>query len=117
MGSLALTATTSGTSATKAIGVSSLSGSTGGCLKISTLVATGAEVENRSVSPSGADLATATTARLPVAPGLFSITNAPLNCVRNCSAIRRATMSVLPPAGNGTTIVTVWDGHGWAGAC
>src|SRR5215470_32880 len=48
---------------------------------------------------------------VPPAPALFSITNCwPSRCdIR--SANMRASTSVLPPAANGTTTVTVFDGQ------
>src|SRR5712671_2443854 len=47
----------------------------------------------------------------PLAPGRFSTTNAPLSWVLKPCAIKRAAISVGPPAPNGTIIRTVRDGY------
>ena len=59
-----------------------------------------------SVRPSGADLATKSEPRLPVAPALFSTTMvAPSASAMRCDS-RRARMSLVPPAALGTMIFT-----------
>src|SRR5262245_44408247 len=69
------------------------------------------------VEPSGAAFATASVPRLPLAPGLFSTTNelAGYFCCKP-SATRRATMSGVDPAPNGTTMRTTFPGQSCAGA-
>src|SRR5712671_5785038 len=47
----------------------------------------------------------------PLAPGRFSTTNDPLSWVLKPCAIKRAAISVGPPAPNGTIIRTVRDGY------
>jgi hypothetical protein len=60
-----------------------------------------------NVVPSGAARDTASVPIIPLAPGRFSITIV-TPCARLiCSAIRRATKSVLAPAGTGTTSLMV----------
>ena len=76
-----------------------------------------------SVEPSGAAFATTSVPILPLAPGLFSTTNAltGYSCCRP-SATRRATMSGVDPGPKGTTNRTVFAGQvlrharilGWA---
>src|SRR5262245_30994849 len=68
------------------------------------------------VEPSGAAFATMSVPRLPLAPGLFSTTNelAGYFCCKP-SATRRATMSGVDPAPNGTTIRTAFPGQSCAG--
>ncbi|MNT65093.1 hypothetical protein D3C72_2030460 [compost metagenome] len=51
---------------------------------------------------------------VPVAPALFSTTNDCLSCSPSLFATERATESVAPPGGNGTTIVTGLSGQAWA---
>jgi hypothetical protein len=59
------------------------------------------------VVPSGAARDTASVPIIPLAPGRFSTTMV-TPCARPiCSAIRRATKSVLAPGGTGTTILIV----------
>ncbi len=54
---------------------------------------------------------------MPAAPAAFStMTRWPSDAVRR-SAITRATMSVGPPAPNGTMMVIGLLGNGWACAC
>jgi hypothetical protein len=50
------------------------------------------------------------TPRLPLAPGRFSTTNCWPSFTENFCAIRRLTMSVAEPAGNGTTMRTGLSG-------
>ena len=60
------------------------------------------------VYPSGAALATLAAPSVPPAPPTFSITMAwPPSGLRSASARSRATLSVGPPAANGTMIVIV----------
>jgi hypothetical protein len=59
-----------------------------------------------SVWPSGAARLTPVAPIVPVAPGLFSTTNGCPNFSCSLGAIARASVSVDPPGGNGTTIVT-----------
>ena len=69
-----------------------------------TLIAIVVEVVIKSVWPSGGDFATATAATVLAPPGRFSTTKvAPLRrCSSFCDSMR-ASQSVEPPAGNGTT--------------
>src|SRR5262249_19110386 len=64
---------------------------------------------------SAAAFATMSVPRLPLAPGLFSTTNALAGyfCCKP-SATRRATMSGVDPGPNGTTIRTVFGGQSCA---
>src|SRR5258705_1483038 len=79
-------------------------------------MASGPPIEMPIVVPSGSALATASVPRLPLAPGLFSITKVwPSVCCRR-SPISRATMSGVEPGPNGTTILTVLVGHSCAAA-
>src|SRR6187549_347564 len=80
-------------------------------------MASGPPILTPMVEPSGAAFATASVPRLPLAPGLFSTTNVVVGyfCCRP-SATRRATMSGVDPAPNGTTIRTVFPGQSCAGA-
>src|SRR4051794_11023512 len=79
-------------------------------------MASGPPMEIPIVAPSGSALATASVPRLPLAPGLFSITKVcPSFCCRR-SAISRATMSGVEPGPNGTTILTLFVGHSCAAA-
>src|SRR4051794_14223581 len=50
----------------------------------------------------------------PLAPGRFSTTNDPLSWVLKPCAIKRAAISVGPPAPNGTIMRTVLDGYSCA---
>src|SRR5262245_40211959 len=50
-------------------------------------------------------------ARMPNAPGLFSITNCWPMMARSCSPTMRMTMSVALPAPNGTITLTGFDGY------
>jgi hypothetical protein len=68
------------------------------------------------VAPSGSALATASVPRLPLAPGLFSITKLWPSFCCNRSAISRATKSGVEPGPNGTTILTVFVGQSCAAA-
>ena len=54
-------------------------------------------------APMGADLATVSAPNEPPAPPRLSITTTDLSVCPNICANGRATMSVGPPAGNGTT--------------
>ena len=79
-------------------------------------MASGPPIEIPIVAPSGSALATASVPRLPLAPGLFSITKVwPSFCCRR-SAISRATMSGVEPGPNGTMILTVLVGQSCAAA-
>src|SRR6478735_4768762 len=63
------------------------------------------------VVPSFGDRNTRVTPMVPPAPPTFStITGWPSDAFM-CSATMRATMSVMPPAGNGTMSVTGFDGN------
>src|SRR4249920_741638 len=80
-------------------------------------MASGPPILTPMVEPSGAAFATASVPRLPLAPGLFSTTNVLVGyLVCRPSATRRATMSGVDPAPNGTTIRTVFPGQSCAGA-
>jgi hypothetical protein len=61
------------------------------------------EVASSRVSPSGAALATTSAAGTPPAPGRLSTTTGrPIRCEKP-GAQSRASPSVAPPAGKGTT--------------
>ena len=64
-----------------------------------------------SVSPSGADLATAPAPRLPDAPGRLSTTMPWPHAACRCGASVRARMSIPVPGVNGTMIRTGLPGH------
>ena len=68
-------------------------------------------VPTSRVEPSFGALATAAAPMLPPAPARFSTTNGVpwVSCI--FCAKMRANMSVVPPAVNGTTTVTVRGGH------
>ena len=69
-----------------------------------------------SVWPSGAALATLPAPSVPPAPPTFSMITVWLfRPLRSTSAKSRATLSVGPPAANGTTMVTGLSGY-WARA-
>ena len=69
-----------------------------------------------SVWPSGVALATCAAPKVAPAPGLFStITGWPM-AEESLVDTARASTSVVPPAGNGTTMVTVLVGQAWAEA-
>ena len=53
---------------------------------------------------------------VPVAPALLSTRKDCLNFSVSSGATARATWSVEPPGGNGTTIVTALSGQVWADA-
>src|SRR5690606_32387397 len=61
--------------------------------------------------PSGADLATIDIPMLPPAPALFSTTTGCPHCSDKLCAIKRARVSVTPPAVNGTTSRTGLSGY------
>src|SRR6478735_3470074 len=68
------------------------------------------------VEPSGCALATASVPILPLAPGLFSTMKVVSACfLPSPSAIRRATMSGVEPAPNGTMTCTNFGGHACCG--
>jgi len=72
-----------------------------------TLIAIVVDVVIRSVCPSGSALATAVAAIRLAPPARFSTMN---GCLSRCSSFwpsMRESQSVEPPAGNGTTSVTV----------
>src|SRR5438876_5319421 len=91
-----------GASATRAIGVKSRSASYGNFLYRAGLMACVPTVAMSSVRPSGAALATASAPNEPPAPPRLSITIIDLSASPNICAKGRATISVGPPAGNGT---------------
>src|SRR5215467_12982271 len=95
----------------------SLRGSYGKFANSNVLMASGPPMLTPSVEPSGAALATASVPTLPLAPGLFSTTNALAGyfCCRP-SATRRAMMSGVDPGPKGTTIRTVFAGQSCADA-
>ena len=71
------------------------------------------------VWPSGLDFATMSAPIDPPAPPrLSTITGCPMDSLMRC-ATRRATISVVPPAGNGTTILIGFVGKlcAWAPCC
>src|SRR5262245_51913904 len=91
---------------TSTTGVKSRAGSYGRLLYMNLFSAACACDANSSVEPSGAALTTAAAAGLPPPPARFSTTNGcPSSSLKTC-AISRANRSAVPPAGNGTTIVT-----------
>src|SRR5690348_8052701 len=65
----------------------------------------------RNVYPSGFDCATLAAPMVPPAPGTFSITIDWLAPRDMRSANWRASVSVAPPAANGTTQVIGWSGY------
>src|SRR4051812_27033714 len=66
-----------------------------------------------SVYPSGAAFATVAAPMVPPAPPWFSTsTGWPIDSCMRC-ATRRATMSVVPPAGNGTMMRSGFEGNDW----
>src|SRR5216683_6792567 len=67
-------------------------------------------VVTNAVYPSGSAFRTASAARLPSAPGLFSTTTVAFVAVRMLSARCLVTLSVALPGGNGTTSVMRWEG-------
>src|SRR5258707_1260856 len=68
------------------------------------------------VDPSGTDRATRSLASVLPPPTTFSMIMVWPSVRDICSPIRRATVSVPPPAANGTTNVTVFGlGCAWAG--
>src|SRR6516162_1059252 len=69
------------------------------------------EAANSSKYPSGAAAATCPVPSAPPAPGRFSTTKLWPNLADKCCAASRAIMSVLPPAPNGTTMVTGLEGQ------
>src|SRR5260370_4140470 len=71
-------------------------------------------VPTSNVCPSGADLATASAPIAPPAPPRWSITTVALRASPNICARGRATMSVGPPAGNGTTMRNCLPAKDWA---
>src|SRR5262245_17645009 len=79
-------------------------------------MATGPPMETPIVAPTGSALASASVPRLPLAPGLLSITKLWASFCCSRSAISRATMSGVDPGPNGTTILTVFVGQSCAAA-
>src|SRR5262249_46317832 len=69
-----------------------------------------------NVYPSGADLATAAAARLPPAPGRFSISTGCFSAAAIGSAMARAIVSVVPPAGAPPHSLIGRAGYSWAWA-
>ena len=97
-----------GSDAISVIGAKSLIGSND--TFCSTGVTAKAKVVTRSVWPSGAALATAAVPIALPAPGrLLTITVCDQLSVKRCP-IRRAMLSVVPPATNGTTSSICFDG-------
>ena len=70
----------------------------------------------RKVCPSAAARCTKAAPMVPVAPALFSTTKDCLSFSPSLGATARATWSVEPPAGKGTTRVTGLSGQAWADA-
>src|SRR5215831_7639602 len=64
-----------------------------------------------SVYPSGLERAISSIARIPKAPGLFSITTGWPRIGRICSPTMRMTISVALPGPNGTTTLTGFEGY------
>src|ERR1700736_1665486 len=73
-------------------------------------------VVTNAVYPSGSAFRTVSAARLPSAPGLFSITTVMFVDARMLSARCLVTLSVALPGGNGTIRVIRWEGYGSADA-
>ena len=69
-----------------------------------------AQLPKISVCPSGAARATRPVPMLPEAPPTFSTTIGWPSVARICSPMMRTSVSLGPPAGNGTTTVTGRDG-------
>jgi hypothetical protein len=63
-------------------------------------------VAARKVYPSAGDFATASAPMIPFAPGRFSTTTGCFHASLSFCATVRVMMSVAPPGGNGTTILT-----------
>jgi hypothetical protein len=63
-----------------------------------------------SVYPSGSALATASAPILPAAPVRFSITTGCPHFFASHSVKMRGITSAVPPAGNGTMILTAREG-------
>ena len=68
-------------------------------------------VAMRRVWPSAGARATSPAPRLPAAPGLFSTITGWLHCAERLGWIIRTMMSLPPPGGYGTTILTVFVGN------
>src|SRR2546422_6414377 len=98
------------------MGVRSLSTSKGSLLRSPGTTVKLLAPETSSVWPSGMDLATASTPMTVAAPGLFSMMTACPRRGPRRSAIRRATVSVAPPGGNGTISLRGLLGQLWAEA-
>src|SRR5215831_12557855 len=64
-----------------------------------------------SVYPSGLERAISSIARMPKAPGLFSITTGWPRIGRMCSPTMRMTISVALPGPNGTTTLIGFEGY------
>src|SRR5262249_28348548 len=64
-----------------------------------------------SVYPSGLERDISSIARMPKAPGLFSITTGCPRIGRICSPTMRMTISVALPGPNGTTTLTGFEGY------
>src|SRR6218665_3483662 len=65
----------------------------------------------RRVYPSGADWAAIVAPVFPAAPGRLSTMTGCPRLTDNCSAMTRAAMSTLPPAGHGTISLTACCGY------
>jgi hypothetical protein len=65
----------------------------------------GLRLDTNNVWPSGVDRTTEPAAMVPLAPALISIMTDVFKASLKCGAIKRATMSLEPPAGKPTTSV------------
>ena len=65
----------------------------------------GLRLDTNKVWPSGADRTTEPAAMVPLAPALISIMTDVFKASLKCGAIKRATISLEPPAGKPTTSV------------
>src|SRR5262249_23084288 len=72
---------------------------------------------NKTVYPSGSDLATYSAPMLLPAPGLFSMNTCWPHIAESLSASMRATISVGPPAATGTMMRTGLVGYPALGVC
>jgi hypothetical protein len=74
-------------------------------------ITSGPSEVTRKVAPSGAARLTKVAPMVPVAPALLSTRKDCLSFSPNRGTSARATWSVEPPGGNGTTSVTVFSGQ------
>ena len=86
-------------------GVKSRTGSNGNCGYSEALMVWLVKLINR-FKPSAGDRATVSAAKLPPAPGRFSTTTGRPNCSAKACEMARAMVSVVPPAGAPTQILT-----------